>query len=64
MRLLLRLALFCVLGTLSLGVGRAFAVDLGEPALGVATAPVTIIEYSLARPARTAPHSTPRRCRS
>ena len=52
MRLLLRLALFCVLGTLSIGVGRAFAVDLGEPALGVATAPVTIIEYS----SLTCPH--------
>lgn len=49
---LLRLALFCVLGTLSVGVGRAFAVDLGEPALGVATAPVTIIEYS----SLTCPH--------
>ena len=52
MRLRLRFAVLCILGALSFGAGRAFAVDLGDPAIGDPAAPVTIIEYS----SLTCPH--------
>jgi protein-disulfide isomerase len=52
MRLRLRFAVLCVLGALSFGAERAFAVDLGDPAIGDPAAPVTIIEYS----SLTCPH--------
>lgn len=52
MRLRLRFAVLCILGALSFGAERAFAVDLGDPAIGDPAAPVTIIEYS----SLTCPH--------
>lgn len=52
MRLPLRFAVLCILGALATGAERAFAVDLGDPAIGDPSAPVTIIEYS----SLTCPH--------
>lgn len=52
MRLPLRFAVLCILGALSFDAERAFAVDLGDPAIGDPAAPVTIIEYS----SLTCPH--------
>jgi protein-disulfide isomerase len=53
MRLLsLRLPVGCVLALLCLAPDRVLAADLGEPAIGDAAAPVTIIEYS----SLTCPH--------
>jgi protein-disulfide isomerase len=53
MRLLpLRLAAGCLFALLCLAPGLARAADLGEPAIGDAAAPVTIIEYS----SLTCPH--------
>ncbi len=52
MRLPLRFVWIVVVVFMALGAGRAFAVDLGEPAIGDPAAPVTIIEYA----SLTCPH--------
>jgi protein-disulfide isomerase len=53
MRLLpLRSAVGCILALFCLASGQVRATDLGEPAIGDAAAPVTIIEYS----SLTCPH--------